>query len=101
MNNLSSIIIYLISSLITVPLLSTYVVYFISKKIHHHQWRAVHQAVHYTNIFYIIAVHLIVQLLFDYSLFWLLLVLHLLILMIIMIYQRKKYTDIHIDRKST
>jgi len=95
MKNLSTFLVYLISGLITVPLLSTYLVYFVSKKTHRHQWRAVHQAVHYTNLLYIIAVHIIVQLLFDYSLIWLIIILHLLILTIIAIYQRKKYTDIN------
>lgn len=95
MNNLSTFLVYLISGLITVPFFSTYLVYFLSKKIHHHQWRAIHQAVHYTTLLYIIAVHIIVQLLFNYSLVWLIILLHLFILMIVIIYQRRKYTDIN------
>jgi len=96
MDTLKRVLIYLIGGLVTVPFISTYVVYLVSKKIYHHKWRAIHQAVQLTNVFYIFSFLTMVKILFNRSLFWLVVLFHLLILMIVTIYQWKQQTEIYL-----
>lgn len=91
-------IIYFVSGLVTIPFVSTYIVYYINKKLFSHQWRAIHQSVKWTNIFYIFASIIIVQILFNQSILWLIIILHLVMLIVVVIYQWKKQSDISLQR---
>lgn len=98
METIKLFFIYFISGLVAVPLVSTYVVYLLSEKVYNHKWRAIHQSVQLTNVFYIFACIIMGQVLFDVSLFWFIILLHLVILIVIIIYQWKKYTDISLQK---
>src|SRR5690625_1368238 len=97
METIKLFLIYVLSGLVVLLLISTYVVYLLSKKIYNHKWRAIHQSVQLTNIFYIFACIIMGQVLFDISLFWLIVLLHLFMLVVIIIYQWKKQTDISLQ----
>lgn len=94
METVKEYMIYFISALVTIPFVSTYIVYLINKSLSVHQWKAVHQSVQWTNILYISSCMIIVQVLFNRSIFWLIILLHLLMLIGVMIYQWKKQVDI-------
>lgn len=88
------VITYTIAFLITVPVLSSLIVYFISMKVEHNIWKSIHRVVSWTTIFYIIAVLIMLQLIFDRSFTGLIFIFLLSILTFIIIIQWKKHRDI-------
>lgn len=56
---------YFIAVIITIPIFATLVVHFFAKKVFKTKRRAIFIAINWTNIFYIIAVHLLIKIIFD------------------------------------
>lgn len=87
-------IIYFIGLIVTVPIIATWIVYLISVKMYRHKWKAVHNAVNWTTILYIIAVGTLVKEIFGISFFGIILVIIISIYTIIVIAQWKIYTEV-------
>ncbi|MBP1950618.1 DUF3397 domain-containing protein [Virgibacillus litoralis] len=87
-------IIYFIGFIITVPVIATWIVYYISLKIYNHKWKAFHIAVNWTTILYIIAVNTLVKEVFGISFFGIVLVILIGIYTIIIIAHWKIYTEV-------
>ncbi|MGP4106883.1 DUF3397 domain-containing protein [Virgibacillus sp. L01] len=88
------IIIYFIGLIVTVPIIATWIVYLISMKIYRHKWKAVHNAVNWTTILYIIAVVALVNEIFGISFFGTILVILISIYTIIVVAHWKIYTEV-------
>lgn len=91
-------IIYFIGVIVTVPIITTYAIYFISVKIHGYKWRALHTAVNWTTLLYIIADITLLQIIFGNSFFGSILVLLIGIVAIITIAQWKIYTEVVVGK---
>lgn len=87
-------IINFIGLIVTVPIIATWIVYLISVKMYRHKWKAVHNAVNWTTILYIIAVGTLVKEIFGISFFGIILVIIISIYTIIVIAQWKIYTEV-------
>lgn len=79
---------------ITIPILMTWIVYFITNKIVKHQWKAIHFSVQSTAIFYIIAVAILLQNIFHYQFVGIILICLIVFLAVILIIQWKKDTEV-------
>lgn len=80
--------------LLSIPIFTTFIVYYISKKIFQHRWKAIHLSVELTAIFYIVAVAIFLQKHFhDQFIGWILIVL-IVILACILIFQWKRHTEV-------
>lgn len=87
-------IVYFFAVFITVPLFATLIVYMISRKVYAGKWKAVHKAVNWTTIFYIIADAMLLSIIFDRQFAGIILVILLLILTLIIIIQWKMNTEV-------
>lgn len=92
------IIVYVIGILITIPFMSTAAVYFASKKLHSNERRAVHAAVNWTTLCYIIAVLAMLETIFGRSFLSYILVLLLSMFAVIVVFQWKRYTEVVFNR---
>ena len=88
------IITYTISVLITAPLLASFIVYIISMLIERNKWKAIHRVVNWTTIFYIIAVLVMLELIFDRSFLSFTIIFFLVILTLIIFIQWKDKKDV-------
>lgn len=80
--------------LVIIPIFVSYLVYYISKMILKHRWKAIHLTVEWTAVFYIVAVAIFLKKHFHYEFIgWILIVL-ISILSCILIYQWKKHTEV-------
>jgi len=87
--------IYIIAFFVTIPIIFTFIIYLsFLKIIKHSPKKALHKAVNWSTLFYIIAVIILVQILFDISATGLILILILAILTIVIFFQWKRHTDI-------
>lgn len=98
METIKIYIFYIISCFVSLPFVITYIVYLLNKKLYKHKWRAIHQSAQLTNVFYVFACIIIVQLLFNVSLFWMIVLLHLILWIVMIVYQWKKDTEISLKR---
>src|SRR5690625_2958077 len=98
MEKFKGIFIYIVSFLIVFPPLATCLVYVINKRIHQHTWRAIHQAVQWTNIFYIISTMLLCYSLFERIFLSYIILLHIIILTILVVAQWKRQTNIEMKQ---
>lgn len=96
--NLINIIIYLLSFFITVPIIATLTLYMIVLKIRRSSRMAVHKAVNWSTIFYILSVFILIQYLFNVSITGSVLIFMIIVLTIIIIYQWKTNVDIKIKK---
>lgn len=67
MDNIIIFLIYVLASVITLPFMATLFVYIVSKKLYKHTWKAIHTAVNWTTIFYMISVATILSIFFNRS----------------------------------
>lgn len=88
------IVIYLIGLIITVPIVVTWIVYFIGVKMHGHKWTALHKAVNWTTLLYIIAVLVLLQQILGNSFFGIFIILLPSIFTFITIIQWKLKTEV-------
>ncbi|WP_067728290.1 DUF3397 domain-containing protein [Oceanobacillus damuensis] len=91
-------IIHILAFFVTLPIIATVSIYFISVKFHNKKLKAVHTAVNWTTVLYIIAVSLLLHLIFDRSFFGWLIVYFILSLSVIIIYQWKTRTEIELGK---
>ncbi|MHA6251391.1 DUF3397 domain-containing protein [Oceanobacillus sp. CAU 1775] len=84
----------LLAFFITAPLFSSIIVYFISMTIERNKWKAIHRVVNWTTIFYVIAVLMMLQMIFDRNFIGIAIIVLLTILTIIVVVQWKKDRDI-------
>lgn len=94
MESLFNYLIYLIAIVITLPIIATWFVYVMSKKIYKQTWKAVHTAVNWTTIFYIIAVIMILLMFFNKSFIGIISIFLMIMLSIIVIVQWKLKTEV-------
>ncbi|RDW17935.1 DUF3397 domain-containing protein [Oceanobacillus chungangensis] len=92
------VIIYIIAFLMTVPMFLTTVIYFLSIKFHQPVWKAVHAAVNWSTIFYIMAVILILDMTFDLHVIGIVLVFFLLLLGLFIYLQWKFNTEVKVTK---
>ncbi|GLO65896.1 MULTISPECIES: DUF3397 family protein [Oceanobacillus] len=93
---MKDILIYTFATAISFPFIVTIGIYWISKWTRSSNWKAIHVAVHWSTLFYIIAVSIILNLLLQQSFIGFILLFFLIFLMLIIIYQRKKQTDVEL-----
>lgn len=82
------------SFFITFPILATWIVFYISKKIHRHKWRAIHQAVNWTTLLYIFVSIILLKVIFEQYFIGPLLLLLLCMLTFIIVIQWKIKTEV-------
>lgn len=83
-----------IAFIITFPFLPTIFVYKISKKVFHHKLRALHSAINWTTILYILATTKMLNNIFEQQMIGIIIGLILLFLAIIIIWQWKTRTEV-------
>lgn len=86
--------IYFIALLIAFPIIATLLLYWLSEKIFKHKLKAVHFAVNWTTLLYIIADLILLFILFEWQLTGIVITILLGLLAIIMIIQWKTNTDV-------
>ncbi|WP_082918069.1 DUF3397 domain-containing protein [Oceanobacillus sp. Castelsardo] len=91
-------IIYLLSFFIMVPIIATVIVYIIVLKLSRSSKKAVHIAVNWSTIFYIISTIILIQYLFNTSITGFILIFMLFVLAVIIFYQWKANVDIEIKK---
>lgn len=91
-------IIYVLGIFVTAPIIATFVVYLLSKRRKNHTWRAIHQAVHWTFLLYVLSCIAIFYVLFNRTFISWILLLHIAILMTLIILQWKRDTHINMKR---
>ncbi|MGY0692286.1 DUF3397 domain-containing protein [Virgibacillus sp. FSP13] len=92
------IVVYFIAFLITVPIIATWIVYQISVKIHRQKWRAIHTAVNWTTILYILAVTGLFTVVFNHGFFGWILIFLMMALSIIIFLQWKTKMEVEFKR---
>src|SRR5690554_2210561 len=88
----------IIACLITFPFLSTLLIYKVSKKIVRHKLHALHLAINWTTILYILATIIMLNNIFEQQFIGIILGLILFLLAIIIIWQWKTKTEILFNR---
>ncbi|MEN1966980.1 DUF3397 domain-containing protein [Lentibacillus sp. N15] len=91
-------IINLVALIITVPIMVTFMIYYISRKMSRQKWRAVHNAVNWTTILYILAVHTLLFVIFNRVLYGWFIVFLLSVFSIILFTQWKSRTEVEFAR---
>ncbi|MBP2077538.1 DUF3397 domain-containing protein [Oceanobacillus polygoni] len=86
--------IYSVAFFITLPLIATTLIYVISIKKHRNKLRALHQAVNWTTILYIVAVSIMLNLIVGSSFSGWMIVLFLIALASVIIFQWKNHTEV-------
>src|SRR5690625_4691849 len=80
--------------LVSVPLIPTWLIYMMSMKIYQHRWKAIHTAVNWTTIFYIISVLILFNQFFNQSFLGIISIAFVIMLSIIIIVQWKKDKEV-------
>lgn len=91
------VIIYIIAFLMTVPIVLTALIYYLSIKFHRPVWKAVHTAVNWTTIFYMMAVILIFNM-FDIRVIGIVLVFFLFLLGLFIYMQWRFNTEVKVTK---
>lgn len=89
---------YSIAFMITLPLAATFIAYIIFNKVFSHKWKAIHHAVNWTTILYIIAVTMLLTIIFDQVFIGIIILLLLSILTGIIIFQWKAHTEVDLKK---
>src|SRR5690625_5218599 len=93
-----NIMTYVIAFLVTIPVISTIVLYIVFKTIYKHPRKAVHLSLDGTTIFYIFSVNSLFYILFQYYFIVIHLSIWIIILIIIVFYQWKKHTEVNMKK---
>jgi len=96
--NMLDYFIYIVSFLITVPLVATLLVYFAAANVHNNKLKAIHTSVNWTTILYIIAVSLILHNLLGRSFIGWMVVFFIGALSVIIIIQWKSRTEVEFGK---
>ncbi|WP_152656485.1 DUF3397 domain-containing protein [Oceanobacillus sp. CFH 90083] len=89
---------YTVAFFIAFPFTVTFLAYWITKLRKKHTWKAVHNAVQWSAIFFILGAGVLLQLLFDRTFFGWIILLLLVSLTAILINQYRKQTDISVAK---
>jgi len=89
---------YAIALFIAFPFIITFLAYWITKLRKKHTWKAVHNAVQWSAIFFVLGVGVLLQLLFDRSFFGWIILLFLISITGILIHQYRKQSDIEVSK---
>ncbi|RDW18459.1 hypothetical protein CWR48_12895 [Oceanobacillus arenosus] len=92
------VIINIFAFLTTAPVVLTAFIYYISIKSHRPVWKAIHTAVNWTTIFYMIAVCLLVKIIFDITVTGYVSVFFLFLLGMFTYMQWRFHTDIKVTK---
>jgi len=98
MGSILNLFIYFIACIIALPLLATWLVYIVSKRIYKHTWMAIHTAVNWTTLFYILSVLTILHTFYGRSFIGFIGVILFLMLSIIIFVQWKSRHEVVIVR---
>lgn len=98
MSNIIDVFIYFIAFIITIPLLPTFILYKIVHNKTRHQWQAIHIAIDWTAMLYVLAVLLLFDMMFKQLFLGIILIILLLVLAAIIIYQWKENKEIVFSR---
>jgi|GEM_PF-1614436 len=79
---------------IIIPVAATIIVYFVNRYFLKNHWKAIHFTVQTTAIFYLVAVVLLLEKLFGQPIIGTVLIILIVILSIILIWQRKRKTEV-------
>src|SRR5690625_1308983 len=79
---------------ISIPIISTLILYFICKQITKYRWKAIHLSVQISVIFYIIAVILLVEKVLKQNVLWIILIVLISLLAVILIIQCRMKTEV-------
>src|SRR5690625_2922010 len=88
------ITIYFIEFINTLPIITTFLLYWLASKLFKHRLKAVHFVVNWTTLIYIIADLILISILFGLQLTGTLFIISLILLAVIMIIQWKINTDV-------
>src|SRR5690625_293774 len=91
---MSMIVSYLPISLIILSILMTLLFYFFGLHFTGNRWKSIHKASQWTVIFYVIAVSLLLEKIFQHGFIGYILILLIIILAVILIIQWKKDTEV-------
>ncbi|GGP15756.1 DUF3397 domain-containing protein [Oceanobacillus neutriphilus] len=89
---------YTLALFIAFPFIITFLAYWITKLTKKHTWKAVHNAVQWSAIFFILGVGILLQLLFGRSFFGWIILLFLISLAGILIQQYRNQTEIEVSK---
>ncbi|WP_080874845.1 DUF3397 domain-containing protein [Oceanobacillus timonensis] len=89
---------YTLALFIAFPFIVTFLVYWITKLSKKHTWKAVHNAVQWSAIFFILGTGVLLQLLFDRNFFGWIILLFLISLTGILIQQYRTQQDIELSK---
>ncbi|HLR62217.1 MAG TPA: DUF3397 domain-containing protein [Lentibacillus sp.] len=89
-----NLVAYFIGFIIMLPVLATLIVYIIGRKVYKHNWKAIHAAVSWTTLLYIIAVITMFKTIFGHSFFGIILLILLTLITAIVVIQWKIYTEV-------
>ncbi|TMN23484.1 DUF3397 domain-containing protein [Lentibacillus cibarius] len=84
----------LIGIIITLPMLVTWGVYYIVARIGHNKWKAIHAAVNWTTLLYILAVTAMLYMMFGASYLGIITVLLLVLFTVIIVIRWKMFTEV-------
>ena len=87
-------LIYTLAFFITAPIVATIIVYFLSSLRHRNSMKALHKAVNWTTVFYILSVWLMLAMIFNRNFIGIILILLLVILAMIIFFQWKWKQDV-------
>lgn len=80
--------------LMIIPILLTYVTYKVIYLVYKKKWKAIHLSVQYTAIFYVIAVTIMINVLFQLNVASYMIIFHIALLSILLIIQWKTKTEV-------
>src|SRR5699024_7705658 len=89
-----NITIYFIALIITFPIIATFLLYWLAAKLYKHRLKAVHFAVNWATLIYIVIDLILICILFGLQLTGILFIILLILLAVIMIIQCKVNTDV-------
>src|SRR5690625_7199789 len=89
---------YFIALIITFPIIATFLLYWLAANLFKHRLKAVHFAVNWTTLIYIVTDLILIFILFGLQLTGILFIILLILLAVIMIIQWKINTDVQIGR---
>ncbi|GAA0444423.1 MAG: DUF3397 domain-containing protein [Bacillota bacterium] len=89
---------YFIALLVTVPLFATGILYYIARSSGIHPLKALHVAVHWTTIFYILSVCVIGSIIFNFNVIGIIITFLLVLITTIIVLQWRMQTEVNFAR---
>lgn len=93
-----SIITYSIAGALTIPIIITWIIYKINRILNKNRMYAFHQSIKWTTILYILSVIMLCNVIFHHFYFGYNLAFHLVLITVILIFQRINYTEVNLGK---